>query len=85
MNDLTPAEAAAVAAVVRAQMEGRAMHIRELSPLLGDALLKLTRTAGGAQAVVEAGGSRYAAAVAQDSNGWPRRAADTKRLDQESR
>ncbi len=83
MPDLTPQEAAAVAVVLRAQMEGRAMHVRDLSPLLGDALVKLTRMAGGARAVIEAGGEDYAAEVAADSRPHGRRCeAVTSRLDE---
>lgn len=32
-HNITPAEAAAVAVVVRAQIEGRALHIRSAGPL----------------------------------------------------
>lgn len=60
---LSAAECAALAVVVRAQMEGRAMHVGELSPLLGDLLVKLTRAAGGAEAVIKAGGAAYAKQV----------------------
>lgn len=71
MIELSDRECAVVAVVIRAQMEGRAMHVRELSPELGDLLLKLTRAAGGAETVIEAGGAEYAAAVQAGVDGRP--------------
>jgi hypothetical protein len=60
VTELSDRECAVLAVVVRAQMEGRAMHVRELSPELGDLMVKLTRAAGGAETVIEAGGAEYA-------------------------
>lgn len=82
MNDLTPAEAAAVAVVVRAQMEGRVVEPLLLPAGLGEALLKLLRAARGQQATVDEG--RACDGVLDGLAGNGRRAAPTRRLDQES-